>query len=125
MKHEQQGSNDNPEVFSIATLLYTRLRRVQGRVIDVAYFIESKIYAKLILDLAKQTQDEDLCRYAERLEQLMDFSPAIEIPVLQEEVVQPEPAPVVKKNDYQSDAEITEEDIYKAQVSHHYIGALR
>ena len=33
------------ELFSIATLIYTRLRRVSGRVIDVMYLVENTDYA--------------------------------------------------------------------------------
>ena len=102
------------EAFSIATLLYTRLRRVISRVIDVMYLIENKDYAKYILGLAEQTGDVELQKYVERLNTLLELNPP---PV---ELV----APITEQ--LQEDlSEPTEDEIYRAQVSHHYIGALR
>ena len=42
----------NNEIFSVATLIYTRLRRVSGRVIDVMYLVENSDYARAVLQLA-------------------------------------------------------------------------
>lgn len=112
------GIVENPAAFSLATLLYTRLRRVKGRVIDVVYFIENKQYARNILEIASQTEDADLLNYVERLTDLLELNEEeIIIPVLEEIVEDVQPTYI--------DDEITEEDIYRAQVSHHYIGALR
>ena len=102
------------EAFSIATLLYTRLRKVISRVIDVMYLIENKDYAKYIISLAENSGDQDLIKYADRLSTLLE---------LKEPVVEVAHTPIVEEK--QSSYEPTEEEIYRAQVSHHYIGALR
>lgn len=100
------------EVFSVATLLYTRLRRVSGRVIDVMYLVENQAYAKYVIDLALAADDSESQRQAERLRSLMVFD-------AEPNQIQIE----IKEEIYET--ELTEEEIYKAQVSHHYIGALR
>lgn len=110
----------NAEAFTIATQMYVRLRRVCGRVIDVMYLVNNKDYAKHVLGIALDTQDPELERFVARL------SPLVEL--------YPEPVSIVKENtsdlqkEVASDAysiEVTEEEIYQAQVHHHYIGALR
>lgn len=101
------------EAFSIATLIYTRLRRVTGRVIDVTYLMQNQDYTKYVIDLALSANDSELQRQAERLRSLMVFD--LEADQIE---VQAEAAKI-----YES--EVTEEEIYRAQVSHHYIGALR
>ena len=112
----------NNEIFSVATLIYTRLRRVSGRVIDVMYLVENSDYARAVLQLALATHDEELCRYALRLNSilanLMDAD--AEITTSQTEVQQSD---AVENIDDLT--EPTAEEIYQAQVSHHYIGALR
>ena len=112
----------NNEIFSVATLIYTRLRRVSGRVIDVMYLVENSDYARAVLQLALATHDEELCRYALRLNSilanLMDAD--AEITTSQTEVQQSD---AVENIDDLT--EPTAEEIYRAQVSHHYIGALR
>ncbi|ENU91863.1 hypothetical protein F971_02956 [Acinetobacter vivianii] len=110
----------NAEAFTIATQMYVRLRRVCGRVIDVMYLVNNKDYAKHVLGIALDTQDPELERFVARL------SPLVEL--------YPEPVSIVKENtsDLQKEVapdsysiEVTEEEIYQAQVHHHYIGALR
>ncbi|MFC6166176.1 hypothetical protein [Acinetobacter terrestris] len=101
------------EAFSIATLIYTRLRRVTGRMIDVTYLMQNQDYTKYVIDLALSANDSELQRQAERLRSLMVFD--LEADQIE---VQAEAAKI-----YES--EVTEEEIYRAQVSHHYIGALR
>ncbi len=64
-----QALTANNEIFSVATLIYTRLRRVSGRVIDVMYLVENSDYARAVLQLALATHDEELCRYAAALKQ--------------------------------------------------------
>lgn len=112
----------NNEIFSVATLIYTRLRRVSGRVIDVMYLVENSDYARAVLQLALATHDDELCRYALRLNSilanLMDAD--AEITTSQTEVQQSD---AVENIDDLT--EPTAEEIYRAQVSHHYIGALR
>ncbi|TCB81597.1 hypothetical protein [Acinetobacter sp. ANC 4173] len=106
----------HPEAFSAATLIYTRLRRVSGRVIDAMYLTENKAYAKHVVDLAFATGDAELVRQAERLSSFMDLDTVIEPEVVAETVVEP--------TQYREE-EVTEDEIYRAQVHHHYIGALR
>lgn len=66
-----QALTANNEIFSVATLIYTRLRRVSGRVIDVMYLVENSDYARAVLQLALATHDEELCRYALRLNSIL------------------------------------------------------
>ena len=40
------------EVFSVATLIYARLRRVSGRVIDASYLTENVEYAEHVVAMA-------------------------------------------------------------------------
>ncbi len=103
----------NSESFSIATLIYARLRRVTGRVIDVMYLVQNQTYAKYVIDLAFSANDSELQRQAERLRSLMVFDA--------------EPNKIEVKEEIAEiyETEVTEEEIYRAQVSHHYIGALR
>ncbi|MHA3890623.1 hypothetical protein [Acinetobacter sp. GXMZU3951] len=106
----------HPEAFSAATLIYTRLRRVSGRVIDALYLAENKAYARHVVDLACATGDAELVRQAERLRSFMDLDTEIEPEGMAERMIEP----IQPRKD-----EVTEEEIYRAQVHHHYIGALR
>jgi DNA-binding FrmR family transcriptional regulator len=107
-------SSNHSDIFSIATLIYTRLRRVSGRVIDVMYMVESESYTQHVMELAKKTQDAELIRLVTRLSTL---------------VCPPIMAEVEAQNNEEStelfDREVTKEPDYQAQVAHHYIGALR
>jgi len=107
-------SSNHSDIFSIATLIYTRLRRVSGRVIDVMYMVESESYTQYVMELAKKTQDAELIRLVTRLSTL---------------VCPPIMAEVEAQNNEEStelfDREVTKEPDYQAQVAHHYIGALR
>ena len=120
-----QALTANNEIFSVATLIYTRLRRVSGRVIDVMYLVENSDYARAVLLLALATHDEELCRYALRLNSilanLMDADAEITSP--QTEAQQLDAVENIENIDDLT--EPTAEEIYQAQVSHHYIGALR
>ncbi|PCN61384.1 hypothetical protein [Acinetobacter sp. YT-02] len=120
-----QALTANNEIFSVATLIYTRLRRVSGRVIDVMYLVENSDYARAVLQLALATHDEELCRYALRLKSilanLMDADAEITSP--QTEAQQLDAVENIENIDDLT--EPTAEEIYRAQVSHHYIGALR
>ncbi|MDX8274849.1 hypothetical protein SLJ90_08725 [Acinetobacter pittii] len=104
----------NADAFSVATQIYVRMRRVTGRVIDAMYVVQNKDYAKYVIALALETEDDELKRSVERLKSLVDTIP--EEPSLKEKIA------VVKVDE---ESEITAEDIYRAQVPHHYIGALR
>ncbi|MEN4913813.1 hypothetical protein ABE366_01530 [Acinetobacter pittii] len=103
----------NADAFSVATQIYVRMRRVTGRVIDTMYVVQNKDYAKYVIALALETEDDELKRSVERLKLLVDTIP---------EPSQKEKIAVVKVDE---ESEITAEDIYRAQVPHHYIGALR
>ena len=104
----------NADAFSVSTQIYVRMRRVTGRVIDAMYVVQNKDYAKYVIALALETEDDELKRSVERLKSLVDTIP--EEPSLKEKIA------VVKVDE---ESEITAEDIYRAQVPHHYIGALR
>ena len=120
-----QALTANNEIFSVATLIYTRLRRVSGRAIDVMYLVENSDYARAVLQLALDTHDEELCRYALRLNSilanLMDADAEITSP--QTEAQRLDAVENIENIDDLT--EPTAEEIYRAQVSHHYIGALR
>ncbi|MDR7015227.1 hypothetical protein [Acinetobacter sp. 3657] len=113
----------NAEAFTIATQMYVRLRRVSSRVIDVMYLVSNKAYAKHIVDIALATQDAELERYVARLSPLIDLYPEPKAVVVAEQKDNLENERVEALDVYSS--EVTAEEIYQAQVSHHYIGALR
>ncbi|WP_332604640.1 hypothetical protein [Acinetobacter sp. ESBL14] len=112
----------NAEAFTIATQMYVRLRRVCGRVIDVMYLVNNKDYAKHILELALATQDPELERFVLRLSPLIDLYPEPAALVTEAKVEEKKQAVEVLES---YSMEVTEEEIYQAQVHHHYIGALR
>ncbi|EXE89078.1 hypothetical protein J591_0905 [Acinetobacter baumannii 532279] len=103
----------NAEAFTLATQIYVRMRRVTGRVIDAMYVVQNKDYAKYVIALALEAEDDELKRCVERLMVLTDSIP---------EQSQKEMTVSIQTSE---GSEITAEDIYRAQVPHHYIGALR
>lgn len=103
----------NAEAFTLATQIYVRMRRVTGRVIDAIYVVQNKDYAKYVIALALEAEDDELKRCVERLIVLTDSIP---------EQSQKEMTVSIQTSE---ESEITAEDIYRAQVPHHYIGALR
>lgn len=120
------GFSEHGEAFSIATLIYARLRRITGRLIDVMYVVESRVYAQYVVDLALAANDADLLRHAMRLDALIERENSMN-PLL-ENIDQPSYAAVQQAEapeDLSLPREVTDEEIYKAQVAHHYIGALR
>ncbi|KXZ74029.1 hypothetical protein AVENLUH5627_00236 [Acinetobacter venetianus] len=112
----------NAEAFAIATQIYVRLRRVCGRVIDVMYLVNNKDYAKHIVDIALLTEDEELEKQVTRLRPLIDLYPEPAV-VIEESKVETKKQKEVQQETYSMD--VTAEEIYQAQVHHHYIGALR
>lgn len=112
----------NAEAFAIATQIYVRLRRVCGRVIDVMYLVNNKDYAKHIVDIALSTEDEELEKQVTRLRPLIDLYPEPAV-VIEELKVETKKQKEVQQETYSMD--VTAEEIYQAQVHHHYIGALR
>lgn len=111
-----QGLENFSEIFSIASLIYTRLRKTSSRVIDVMYLTENPDYAEYVIQLTLKTQDEALLKLAERLTGLLNLESlnliqdTLQLEEQASEIYHHEPSP---------------EEIYKAQVAHHYIGALR
>lgn len=103
----------NAEAFTLATQIYVRMRRVTGRVIDAMYVVQNKDYAKYVIALALEAEDDELKRCVERLMVLTDSIP---------EQSQKEMTVSIQTSE---ESEITAVDIYRAQVPHHYIGALR
>ncbi|ENZ1197862.1 hypothetical protein KTH76_16735 [Acinetobacter baumannii] len=103
----------NAEAFTLATQIYVRMRRVTGRVIDAMYVVQNQDYAKYVIALALEAEDDELKRCVERLMVLTDSIP---------EQSQKEMTVSIQTSE---ESEITAEDIYRAQVPHHYIGALR
>ncbi|MDO7383629.1 hypothetical protein Q5X46_09150 [Acinetobacter baumannii] len=103
----------NAEAFTLATQIYVRMRRVTGRVIDAMYVVQNQDYAKYVIALALEAEDDELKRCVERLMVLTDSIP-----------VQSQKEMTVSIQTSE-ELEITAEDIYRAQVPHHYIGALR
>lgn len=112
----------NAEAFAIATQMYVRLRRVCGRVIDVMYLVNNKDYANHIVDIALSTEDEELEKQVTRLRPLIDLYPEPAV-VIEESKVEAKKQKEVHQETYSMD--VTAEEIYQAQVHHHYIGALR
>lgn len=112
----------NAEAFAIATQIYVRLRRVCGRVIDVMYLVNNKDYAKHIVDIALLTEDEELEKQVTRLRPLIDLYPEPAV-MIEESKVEAKKQKEVQQETYSMD--VTAEEIYQAQVHHHYIGALR
>lgn len=108
----------NAEAFAIATQMYVRLRRVSSRVIDVMYLVHNKDYAKHIIEIALATSDQELAHYVDRLRPLIDLYPEPMLDIVENNKIE-------EKEEETYFMEVTEEEIYKAQVAHHYIGALR
>lgn len=117
-----QDLTANNEIFSVATLIYTRLRRVSGRVIDVMYLVENSDYARAVLQLALATHDDELCRYAVRLNSILGDLMDADAEITPKQTAAQQLDAVENIDDL---TEPTAEEIYQAQVSHHYIGALR
>ena len=107
----------NHDAFSVATLIYARLRRVSGRVVDALYLAENPDYAQHVIELVAQTQDPELQRLIERLKQVWD------LPVVRQQ--QFEKSAHLPQQEKLVSVEPDQDDIYRAQVAHHYIGALR
>ncbi|OTG82814.1 hypothetical protein B9T33_05035 [Acinetobacter sp. ANC 5054] len=111
--------DNHSNAFSIATLMYARLRRVSGRVVDALYMVENTAYAHYVAQLALDTSDAELARLVARLYEELKLEDSIETV---DAIV--EPVVLLPENELYAN-EPTAEDIYKAQVSHRYIGALR
>ena len=113
MTNQQLVDNDT---FSIATLIYARLRRVSGRLIDVIYLAENKQYALYVITLAEATQDPELLKLSQRLSKHLGLEQNLSLGNTQIELVPKEELLAV---------EPTQEDIERAQGRNRYIGSLR
>ena len=105
----------NSEAFAVATQMYVRLRRDSGRVIDVMYLLHNEDYARTVVEFSLAAQDVELQRLAARLATSMDLN------AKSGNVA----SSVVETRSESYSTEVTAEEIYQAQVHHHYIGALR
>jgi hypothetical protein len=61
----------NAERFSLATHLYVRLRRANGRVVDALWMSQNDEYAREILRIAAQIPDAEIQSLVERFWALM------------------------------------------------------
>jgi hypothetical protein len=75
----------NPEVFTLASQLYVRMRR-SGRVVDAVYMAQNTDYAKEILRIAAKEVDADILDIVARFEVLL---------AREAEKAKPEPVPVL------------------------------
>mgnify|MGYP003340774175 CR=1 FL=1 len=139
----------NPEVFSLASQLYVRMRRCSGRVVDAIYMAKNEQYAQEILHIAAQEKDQEILEIVKRFEALLSkkaveiFEPAADLPVVTDKVKPPEE--ITEKADIFSmtfrnlrrkvaDLPTVEQlngaapphmDNIEEEVAHHYTGALR
>lgn len=87
------------ELFAAATQFYVRLRRVNGRVIDVQYMIENREYAEYVLQYAEKIIDSELERHLNRLKELFLSSSKISDPI---------PVAVPKVEEIQSNRQVSQ-----------------
>ncbi len=90
------------EKFALATHVYVRLRRANGRVVDAVWMAHNEDYAREIIGIARGVTDAELQSLCDRFEALMRSAPAR----------RPAPAP---RGAVPPDAE----------VAAHYVGTLR
>ena len=112
----QQDRNVHTEadIFALASQLYVRLRRATGRVIDVTYLEQNQEYANAMITLASQAPDTELQQLAQRLRERM---------FRHSTTVQNEKN--VEESQVMSSDTLDANEIFKAEIPHHYIGALR
>lgn len=108
--------------FSAATLIYTRLRRVTGRVVDAAYLAENIEYAQYVDAIIEISADEELLKHIKKLKNALGIVTEID---RSEHLSEKNLAADLYKDELKPSYQATEEEVYKAQVSHHYIGSLR
>lgn len=135
----------NPEVFSLASQLYVRMRR-SGRVVDAVYMAQNSEYAREILRIAARESDMEIQDIISRFEALLARDADKTPPRAVEPAPAPVAEPVAEKHDIfsmtlrprkprpptqpelpvvnaPSVAVHTEE--LEEEVAHHYIGSLR
>lgn len=109
--------------FNTAILIYTRLRRVTGRVVDASYLSENIQYAQHVDVLIQSSGDAELLKYIEKLKHALGFSDDF---VEEQSVLSTQKtSPLTEEQELEPSYQATEEEVYQAQVSHHYIGSLR
>ena len=112
----------NAEFFLLASQLYVRLRRHNGRVIDTVYMAQNEQYAHEILTVAASQDDAEISSLTARLNLLL-ASVGLNIPVLNDTgvlpVIQPAAVAPVARNQAALETE------HKEEAAQHYIGALR
>lgn len=67
----------NGNTFSIATLVYARLRRVKGRVINAIFLSQNEDYARHVIGLALLTNDDELKRLVLTLESMLSETSSV------------------------------------------------
>lgn len=115
----------NNSAFTVATLLYARLRRVSGRVIDAMYLSSNPDYANYVIDLVIGTKDADLIKHAENLKQILGIEKELIEKQFNEELKENFEMVQEQEERLLPSYVATEDEVYRAQVSHHYIGSLR
>lgn len=129
------GQNEyvHAEFFSLASQLYVRLRRQQGRVIDSVYMTQNQDYALEVLRLARVNADADMHSLIQRI---AAFVPAArhDMPLLDKRVDDAlNSASAYTSNSAHHEGAILpsergnahNHDYAQKEVAHHYIGALR
>lgn len=66
------ASATNTELFAIASQLYVRLRRVNGRVIDVQYMMESREYTEHVINYAAGIEDDELQKHVSKIQRIQN-----------------------------------------------------
>ncbi|HNC03837.1 MAG TPA: hypothetical protein PLY05_10855 [Agitococcus sp.] len=139
----------NPEVFSLASQLYVRMRRCSGRVVDAVYMAKNEQYAQEILQIAAQEKDQEILDIVKRFEAILakksvDLKATMipELPIVTDMVKESEQA--TEKTDIfsmtfrnlrrkvadlptveQLNGAALHNDHLEEEVAHHYTGALR
>ena len=71
----------NSELMMLASQIYVRLRRCNGRVVDAVYMVKNEAYAREILDMAAIQPDAELQALASRYEGWLEAAvPVLSIP---------------------------------------------
>jgi hypothetical protein len=125
------------ELMMLASQIYVRMRRCNGRVVDAVYMVKNEDYAREILDLAMQQTDTELQMLASRYEGWLEPAQA-PLPVVSLPVIPPVELPVpvltlpvkpglqvVEKLPVAAVMAEPAHLVTEEEVAQHYIGALR
>lgn len=136
----------NPEVFTLASQLYVRMRR-SGRVVDAVYMAQNTEYTKEILRIASRETDADILDIVTRFELLLarevekakvepplvlTHAAIVAMPTLEQErainfnatLPPSKPQPPVKQPTMPVIPAVVPQEL-EEEVAHHYTGALR